>query len=229
MPFPWHAEISSRRPVSDETRLPSFELEDDDPRNCDDIFVDEDCPPSDDEPGPQTSYFWSLDGDASVEYATANAALSSSYVSCPPGFTKYRVVATLLPPGEAPLTIVSSGWWGIIYGELADPYGRYQWPGGFWPAIDGSGREAKIGTADAVCRVFARPGGFTINVSFFRYNEVEIRYPPTPGGGEGGGGGGGGGGCVDEWIIIEIDYGDGTGWHTWWEGMGHGVPLVHTS
>jgi hypothetical protein len=40
------------------------------------------------------------------------------------------------------------------------------------------------------------------------------------GGGSGGGdlGGGGGLSCREEYIYIEVDYGDGSGWHTWWEG-----------
>lgn len=35
------------------------------------------------------------------------------------------------------------------------------------------------------------------------------------------GGGGGGGGpdpCYQEYIYLEVDYGDGTGWHVVWEG-----------
>jgi len=34
----------------------------------------------------------------------------------------------------------------------------------------------------------------------------------------GSGGGGGNGNCHTEYIVVEINYGDGTGWHTLWEG-----------
>ena len=42
--------------------------------------------------------------------------------------------------------------------------------------------------------------------------------PCPPSGGAGGGGGGGGPECTQEYIILEINYNDGTGWHTLYEG-----------
>jgi hypothetical protein len=162
--------------------------------------------------------FFELDGGASFSLTGASSA-----PSCPPGFTMNNNPATLLPPGEPPLFISSSGWTYIDYGGMPDPYGRYFWPPnradpeGFWPAVDGSGRKAYIATALAHCYITVSGNIATLNVSFYRYNGVKIRYPYRQTSSSGGGGGGGGpSGCQTEYVIIEIN--TGSGWTVWWEG-----------
>lgn len=104
--------------------------------------------------------------------------------------------------------------------DLGPMRARYNWPPGYWPAIDGSGIQIQISAADGTCRV--APGGLTY-VSFTRYHHVNARFPrrrgyTLTGGGGGGGDGGGSGQCRQEWVIVEVNYGDGSGWHVIWEG-----------
>ncbi len=165
--------------------------------------------------------FFELAGDALYDMDLSAAPAPS----CPQGVMLAGTPATLLPPGEAPLPIVSSGWAPIDYGAMVDPYARYFWPPnrmdpqGYWPGVDGSGRSAYIGEGEAHCYLTVSGNRWTLHVSFFKYDNVKIRYPyrKTSNGG-GGGGGGDGLNCHTEYVIIEIDRNDGRGWVTWWEG-----------
>ncbi|MHB0950090.1 MAG: hypothetical protein ACYC3Q_13300 [Gemmatimonadaceae bacterium] len=96
----------------------------------------------------------------------------------------------------------------------------YNWPQsptGWWPAFNldrgGGPARIKIRQGRAVCH----GGG---NLSFIQYYGVTLEddniYKKTSS--IGGGGGGGGENCWTEHAIIEIDYGDGTGWHELWRG-----------
>lgn len=101
------------------------------------------------------------------------------------------------------------------------------------------------GRFNALCRATARTIGgvsFTSQVVVAQA-PIDTPYEVTGGGGEGcdsqivydptqpcpgvGGGGSGGGSsedptgglnCYWDYIFVEINYGDGSGWHTWWEG-----------
>jgi hypothetical protein len=116
------------------------------------------------------------------------------------------------------VTIQTSGTWSW-YSDAGVQLAHYNWPSGYWPAVDGSGAEVTIGTALGTCRLF--PGGMIAAVSFgspFRW--VNARWPRRRGSAQftsgGGGGGGGGGTCTQEYVFIE--YRDATGWHILWEG-----------
>ena len=98
---------------------------------------------------------------------------------------------------------------------------RYNWPPGYWPAVDGSGIEVQIGSADGNC--YPDGAGYYY-VSFYKFYHVNARYPRRGGyyfGSGGGGGaddGGGGWSCSTEYVVIEISYDGGATWQTWWQG-----------
>jgi hypothetical protein len=125
-------------------------------------------------------------------------------------------------PQLRPLSFVSSGVWEFIMSQIYPfPWTQYRWPSGFWDAVDGSGRSISVGTADATCSGFVSPDGrWGIRVNFYAFHDVEIRRPRGGQQQTGGGGDTGGGTCHDEWLVLEINYGDGTGWHELWEGWG---------
>lgn len=172
-------------------------------------------------------------GSASFEYTLSAAEAqpyfgltSGSAVACPAGFAMAGVAATLYPPGEPLLPIVSSGWWAIIFGEMPVNFGRYLWPANMsapqaeymWPATDASGRWASIANADARCLLVVYPNGmYRTDVTFYKYNGVRIRYPSRRTN-YGGGSGGGLPDCHLEYIYLEVNYGDGTGRHVIWQG-----------
>lgn len=171
-------------------------------------------------PPPPTVEDYFPDMDVSAEYSVT---LSEAPPDCPAGLQLASTPATLLPPGENPLPIVSSGWAPIDYGAMPAPYARYFWPPnrqdaeGFWPAVDGSGRSAYVGSGVARCYITTSGNTWTLHASFFNYERVRIRYPyrQTSGGSSGGGAGNN---CHTEWVTLEIDRNDGLGWVTWWEG-----------
>jgi hypothetical protein len=97
--------------------------------------------------------------------------------------------------------------------------GRYSLPAGYWPAVDGSGVQAQAESADATCVwTFPAPGTLRIDIGFYRYHRVNTRWPRRRGVSNGSGGGGAPPGCHYEYIYLEVNYGDGTGWHVIWEG-----------
>lgn len=127
--------------------------------------------------------------------------------------------ATLNPVGQAPVTIVSSGFFIPTSGNNVAGNGTYTWPGGWWPSTDGSGREGNIHTALAVCAFGPAGAGFwTLYVTFYRFYG-DIRKPTSGSGGDAGGGGGGPGGasCHMEFITVEVD--NGSGYKDFWSGM----------
>jgi hypothetical protein len=125
----------------------------------------------------------------------------------------------------------STGTWTIDWVAsipyLSSSQAIYNWPqgggDGSWPAynlsLQAGGAKIWVTKARGFCPA---PN----SVQFFLFYGVRVEDPNIRRPGDGGGAGGtptGGGGtdpsdCRDEWIIIEINYGDGTGWHTWWEG-----------
>jgi hypothetical protein len=137
----------------------------------------------------------------------------------------------------------------IGYSTSGIPKGRYLVPPGPWVSQDGQ-LAVLGGTVDGYCIFWKIPhydiaggtlrvymtdldvigpvGGGSTGTSPCEYSE--ILYDPygghtvtCPAPGSGGGGGVGGGSaddCTWEYITIEIDYGDGHGWQTYWEGWG---------
>jgi hypothetical protein len=133
----------------------------------------------------------------------------------------------LFPPGEAPLTITVAGWFYILLDPMLPGMGRYSVPRnnsdaeGMWqeyPWQPGM-RRASVANADGHCYIVPKPGGggFDIRVSLFKYNGVRIRYPSRSTS-YGGGSEGGAPNCHQEYVYLEINYGDGTGWHVIWQG-----------
>jgi hypothetical protein len=161
--------------------------------------------------------FFELEGSASFSVSG-----ESSAPSCPQGLPLLNTPATLLPPGEPPVHISSSGWAPIDYGGMPDPYARYFWPPnradaeGYWPELGGTGRKAYIAIGLARCYYTLSGNTWTYHVSFYRYEGVKIRYPYRQSSSGGGSGGGAPPGCQTEYVVIEIN--NGSGWVVWWEG-----------
>jgi hypothetical protein len=151
---------------------------------------------------------------------TPPAGVSANVPAVCPAFYKALVPATLFPVGQDPMTIISSGYFIPTSGNTVSGRGTYAWPAGWWPSTDGSGREANISSASAVCFFGpAGPGLWTIYVNFYNFIGTIRQGTSSSSGGGGSGGGGGGGGsasCQTEFITIEVDY--GAGWQTFWSG-----------
>jgi hypothetical protein len=116
---------------------------------------------------------------------------------------------------------MSRGTWSLM-ADIGPNMARYNWPPGYWDAIDGSGIQVQVGSVEGFCRTNDRG---LVYVSFTeRFHHVNARFPRrrgyyrTSGGGGGGEDEGGGGQCREEYVYVEVDYGDGTGWHVIWEG-----------
>jgi hypothetical protein len=134
-------------------------------------------------------------------------------VKCPT-FFKALVPATLFQSGQAPLTVISTGYFIPQTPNITPGRATYTWPSGWWAGIDGSGREANIKTAEAVC--FLRqvsPYVYSITVNFYNFHG-QIRQNTASS--SGGGGGGGSVSCETEFVTVEID--NGAGWQAWWSG-----------
>jgi hypothetical protein len=128
-----------------------------------------------------------------------------------------RVTLSIPTPngGTRSATIWSSGTWSWLF-DTGPMQARYNWPPGYWPTNDGSGVEVQVGSADGSCR--GDPDGL-VHVSFTKFYHVNSRYPRRRGSQyTGGDDGSGDTGCRTEYIVVEINYGDGTGWHELWEG-----------
>jgi hypothetical protein len=170
-------------------------------------------------------------GDGGYTYTDLNdygsATVEFTMVGTPPGgpntpvlcpaFYKSLVPATLSPNLAGTVTVISSGWFVPQTPNTTVGRATYNWPPGWWPSTDGSGREANIKTASAVCYVGRISGGlWTVFVNFY-YFVGSIRQGSS--GNTSGGGGGGGGGnisCETEFITVEVD--NGAGWQTFWSG-----------
>lgn len=128
------------------------------------------------------------------------------------------VPARLTPVDQPHFTVISSGNFIPQTPQTVRGRATYNWPTGWWPATDGSGREANISTAEAVCAlVQTSTTTWTIRVTFF-YFVGQIRQPASGGGGSGGGGSApGGASCHMEFITVEVD--NGSGWTHFWSGM----------
>ncbi len=216
--------------VSSPGELASRPLLDEGGTNCDYIIYDDGtCDPAGGGGGYDRFYYETLNGNASVDYdlgyAEAPSYADGALATCPPGFQGWLLPANATDDGDPygrPLPFVSSGWWGMVFSQLYPfPFTRYVWPDGFWDATDGSGRSISIGTGDASCAAIIYPDGRVgVRVNFYAFHDIEIRRPRTGEQSTGGGGDGGGGTCYQEWLVLEINYGDGTGWHVLWEGWG---------
>jgi hypothetical protein len=172
-------------------------------------------------PCENVTYYPSIDAEASVSFEVENPsfnALPNGANTCQPEYIDWLVPARVTPAEGAPFDITISGVWTLIQLEGLN-VGRYRFPSGYWPANDGSGRSVSVSSGSGYCFFSYSPNGsFRFSVDFFRMYGVHIKYPVTPTSGSGGTTPGGGSNCDTEWIRIEINYDDGTGWHTWWEG-----------
>lgn len=113
---------------------------------------------------------------------------------------------------------------------LATSAAVYNWPrgprpGGYWDAtrqFDGRPAEVFISQMVGTCSIVADPSGARVRVTPEWAMGVRIKDPQNRRTSDGDGGGSGGGtapeGCRWEFIIIEVNYGDGTGWHELWSG-----------
>ncbi len=171
--------------------------------------------------GGDAAYYPELQGEATVIYESAmdQASLTSGAVVCPAFVTDFLVMAQVTPASGSPFYITSTGTWYLtqLYGNPS--YGLYRWPPGRWAAMDMSGRTVSIQSALGVCTAYIdyarRVAGIRVNYGHF-YGVVI--YPPLSPASGGTGAGGNGSNCHNEYIVIEINIGDGTGWHVWWEG-----------
>jgi hypothetical protein len=172
------------------------------------------------------------DGEISLvedtsQTTSGNPPASYSWSGCPSyiaGSAYGTVYVTNPSGGKTSVTFLSWGIWSW-HSDLGPNRARYNWPPGYWDAVDGSGIEVQVGSAEGTCRVNDR-GNVYVALGP-KYYHVNARFPrrrgytPTSGGGGSGGGGGGGGGttCREEYVVVEVNYGDGTGWHVIWEGL----------
>ena len=213
---------------SDNMQQPSFDLEP--PPDCEtQIIKDPSCPQ---DPPPThiryQVYFEQLSAESDDTLSSSSYAFDEESAPCPRWIAGFTTGITRDPHTGYFYSFASSGTWTIdwvasaVY--LSSGQAIYNWPqgggDGSWPAVNQtlgqSGAKIWIRQARGVC--------LAVNsVSFIQFYGVRVEDPnlrredESPGGG-GGGGGGGGDDCTSEWIIVEVDYGDGTGWHTLWQG-----------
>jgi hypothetical protein len=141
----------------------------------------------------------------------APAGVVSGYPGVCPTFYRALVPALLTDDAGAPFTVISSGW---FVPTQTTPVGKgvYRWPAGWWPSTDGSGREASISTAYAVCNFGpVTPTTWTLNITFYYFIAQTRRL--TAGNTTGGSGGGGSPSCQVEFVTVDIDNSIGT--QTW--------------
>jgi len=170
------------------------------------------------------------DGDMSFEQETSENTSGSSYqasynwAGCPSyvvGVAYANVFVTNPSGGKTSVRFMSTGTWSWK-ADLGPNMARYNWPPGYWDAIDGSGIQVQVGSVDGICRMNDRGMVYVSLTGPFQF--VNARFPRrrgyrlASGGGDGEGEGGGDGQCRAEYVYVEVDYGDGTGWHVIWEG-----------
>ncbi|MEX2152799.1 MAG: hypothetical protein WD825_05620 [Gemmatimonadaceae bacterium] len=176
--------------------------------------------------GSGSTGYWAYHEEADGELMLEAAAYESNEESAPcPRWIEGTTTGFVRDPNTRFMYRFSSiGRWNInwlaslIY--LPSSQAIYSWPQsptGWWDAVnvDRGNSPAKIRIKEA------RGYCATTNVHFFTYYGVEVKDDQlrTQSSGSGGGGGSGDGlNCHQEYVFIEINYGDGTGWHVWWEG-----------
>ena len=183
-------------------------------------------PECNDSGGTYTTYsvtFDSLDADTALTADTYNT--DPSMANCPSdlwGSTTGRVTN---PQTGDLYQFSSNGHWVLDLGQswilLPSSQAVYLWPQsptGWWPGFNisngSTAARIKVASARAVCH----GGG---SVSFIRFYGVQVLDDNLRQTSDGGGGGDGGGtppGCEWQYIVVEIDHGDGT-WHELWSGM----------
>lgn len=160
------------------------------------------------------------------EYSGPSYSSTVGPIPCIPGFTqsaKLLIIPVPTPGGGFPenKSVMFSGLWVLesYIGGYGSSSAYYIFPPGYFPAADGSGVQVTVGKGLANCS-YVQGGQYT--VTFYRYYQVNGRWPrsrpASNGGGYVGPGGGTPDGCSWDFSILEINYGDGTGWHTIWEG-----------
>ncbi|HEY0151325.1 MAG TPA: hypothetical protein VGB92_04965 [Longimicrobium sp.] len=170
------------------------------------------------------------DGDLSFEHESSESTSAGSYQAsytwsgCPSyvvGVAYGNVYVTNPSGGKTSVRFMSSGTWSWM-ADIGPNMARYNWPPGYWDAIDGSGIQVQVGSVEGFCRTNDR--GYVYVAFTGRFHHVNARFPRrrgyylASGGGGGGEDDGGGGQCREEYVYVEVDYGDGTGWHVIWEG-----------
>jgi hypothetical protein len=182
-------------------------------------------------PGYMTYEPWFDEREVDISFSASSYEEDPESAPCPRSLTGFLPSAWARDPNTGyQYTFPSSGTW-IINWVKSLPYlssgqAIYSWPqgggDGSWPAYNQSlgagGAKIWVREGRAVC--LTPPG----NVIFVMAYGVRVEDPNVrrPGSGGGGGGGsedtGGGSDCTQEYVYLEVDYGDGTGWHTLWEG-----------
>lgn len=157
----------------------------------------------------------SVSGSSTIRVTIPGSPPPGPLVPCP-SFYRRLVPATLQT--TPPITVVSSGY---FFPQLPNIYlgsARYDWPSGWWPETGGSGREAQIESADAICTLepSSPPYTYTLGITFYSFYGVTTRKLVAGGAGGGDGGTGGGSGCSSEWVALDVD--NGHGWVEYWSG-----------
>ncbi len=187
---------------------------------------------------PTTFYFDSLNADADLsagEISADSLAVAPAEETTAYAFCDRSVYSPSLPwtisqrfSGET-YSGYSSGTWNLDLWASGLYYlagqGVYNWPAGpyegFWDARNVftlAQAYVFISQGRGACYLRpVRPGVYQKGIRFFQFYGVQVKDQQIRSSSSGGGGGTGGS-CSFEFVIVEIDYGDGTGWHELWRG-----------
>lgn len=187
-------------------------------------------------------YFDSLDGSSETIYREIPSDSAAYFTQAPPSGQYTICDRTLtgsfnnlvdLPGTAVTYGVRSVGTWTMDLWASAfmSSQAKYNWPvgpvaDGYWPAYNLNTQNrtyVKIEQALAQCDILQGPNGrLWLGTKFIRFYGVRARdnqMRVRPGSDDGNvPGGGTPPGCTWDWVILEIDYGDGTGWHELWEG-----------
>jgi hypothetical protein len=162
----------------------------------------------------------SFEPDASESTSSGTYDASYSWTGCPSyvqGVAYANVYVTNPSGGKTSVRFMSTGIWSWN-ADLGPSMARYNWPPGYWDALDGSGIQVQVGAVDGACRMNDRGRVYVAFTGPFHF--VNARFPRRRGYRLASGGSGSDETeCREEYVIVEVHYGDGTGWHVIWEGM----------
>jgi hypothetical protein len=165
-----------------------------------------------------------------LQVATSLQGISPQGVSyseenlvCVPGFAVAGVtLAVPLPNPDGGWPIIKhisfAGTWMLEAYHAVPSYGTYIFPSGYFPAVDGSGVEARVSHGHARCYIDPADNKYTI--AFHKYFGVNARWPRTQSGSPYYGGGDDGlptprEGCSYEWSELFLVYENGSEVKIW--------------